>query len=404
MLTSDLVRVRRHLGSISVLPLRPAERSRLILSAEQFVALAAACVGRTRGEFRDACDDVPHEETDHKLVKGLRKLVEDRCAFQMTDDLDPQSVRKAVFQLASEVRGSSEGPFDRNAIVRDVAEMMETTVDAIEERLYADLKENHRLTHFEPIAAIALVDAYEMAQKQAALLRAVKVVVRVRCADPNGYRALFRQMKFRRLLYRATQQSDGYYRIEIDGPFSLFREVTKYGLQLALLLPTLQACGVWELDADVRWDNDRESYRFHLEGGTEAGSPNAGAEVRLPDEVEQLRSRFARLDTPWRVEVAGDLLDLPGVGLCVPDLAFTHSQSGSRVYLEALGYWSREAVWRRVELVQAGLPHRIIFAVSDRLRVSEKALDDELPGQLYVYKGAMSASAIADRLEAIARV
>jgi predicted nuclease of restriction endonuclease-like RecB superfamily len=93
-------------------------------------------------------------------------------------------------------------------------------------------------------------------------------------------------------------------------------------------------------------------------------------------------------------------LDLPGIGLCVPDLTFTHAATDRRVYLEVMGYWSRDAVWRRVEMVEAGLPHTVIFAVSSRLRVSEEALGDDLPGQLYVYKGVMSARAIAERLDA----
>ena len=66
-----------------------------------------------------------------------------------------------------------------------------------------------------------------------------------------------------------------------------------------------------------------------------------------------------------------------------------------------MGYWSRAAVWQRVELVQAGLSERILFAVSSRLRVSEEVLGTELPSALYVYKGTMSARAIAGRLDAM---
>ena len=99
--------------------------------------------------------------------------------------------------------------------------------------------------------------------------------------------------------------------------------------------------------------------------------------------------------------MAHELLDLPGVGLCVPDLVFTHRASGRRVFFEALGYWSREAVWRRVDLVAAGLPHPIVFAVSSRLRVSEEVLEETLPGRLYVYKGVMSARAVEERLDAV---
>jgi hypothetical protein len=50
--------------------------------------------------------------------------------------------------------------------------------------------------------------------------------------------------------------------------------------------------------------------------------------------------------------------------------------------------------------VEAGLPHPIVFAVGSRLRVSEEVLDGDLPGRLYVYKGAMSARAVEGRLDA----
>jgi len=72
------------------------------------------------------------------------------------------------------------------------------------------------------------------------------------------------------------------------------------------------------------------------------------------------------------------------------------------VYLEVMGYWSRDAVWRRVELVQAGLDERVLFAVGQHLRVSEAALDEELPGALYVYKRTMVAKTIVERVEALA--
>ena len=67
-----------------------------------------------------------------------------------------------------------------------------------------------------------------------------------------------------------------------------------------------------------------------------------------------------------------------------------------------MGYWSRAAVWKRVELVQAGLAERVLFAVSSRLRVSEEVLDGDLPGALYVYKQTLSARTVAERLEQLA--
>jgi uncharacterized protein len=67
--------------------------------------------------------------------------------------------------------------------------------------------------------------------------------------------------------------------------------------------------------------------------------------------------------------------------------------------VEVLGHWSRAAVWRRVELVEAGLGVPLIVAASERLRVSEDVLPADAPACLYVYKGVMSAKAIVERAE-----
>ena len=404
MLTTDLVRVRRRGGRISASPLRRAERERMLAVAEAYVAAARAAVGGPRGQFEAACDEVPSAATDYKLVKGLRKLVRDRCAFEVRDDVDVPALRRAVFGRAAEARRALDDAesFDRDAVIAAAAGDLDLSVEALPGALFADLKANHILTAFDDIAGPALVDLYELAQQQAILLRAVRVVVTLRRPDPGGLRFFFRRLKFHRLLYRATRLPDDICRVEIDGPFSLFQSVTSYGLQLAMLLPALPACGPgWELEGDIRWGSDRQPLEFRLEGdpAAKAGGDNDD-DLRLPDEVARLHDQFLRMRTPWKVAVAHELLDLPGVGLCVPDLVFTHEASGRSVYLEVLGYWSREAVWRRVDLVEAGLPQPIVFAVSRRLRVSEEVLGEDRPGRLYVYKGVMSARAVEELLDA----
>ena len=400
MLTTDLIRVRRRAGRLETPPLRAAEKERLLAVAEHYVAATRAAVGDTRAAFEAACDDVPQHPTDYRLVRGLRKLVEDRCEFEVRDDVDPPALRRVVFGRAAAARRVLEDTdhFNPESVIAAAAAELELPAPDVPDALFADLKENHILTRFDAIGGPALVAAYETAQKQAVLLRAVRVVVTLQRPDPRGLRLFFRRLKFHRLLYVATRLPDGACRIEIDGPFSLFRSVTTYGLQLALLVPVLDACGSgWELDADVLWGPQRQPATYHLEGEPVADPVREAA--GLPDEVARLLDRFRKMETAWRVEVARTLLDLPGVGLCVPDLTFTHRETGHRVYFEALGYWSREAVWRRVDLVEAGLPHPIVFAVSSRLRVSEEVLDGDLPGRLYVYKGAMSARAVEGRLD-----
>src|SRR4029079_16909424 len=170
-------------------------------------------------------------------------------------------------------------------------------------------------------------------------LRAAKVRAVVHARDAGAYRHLFRTLKFLRLLpviRPAEQNGHPGYELELDGPFSLFQGGTRYGLQLGLALPAIAACDHWAIDADVLWGAARTPLRFRLAG--EAASvgrnhpPDAlgradpglrrGDEAAFPDELATFTTAFARLESGWQVDPSPAVLDLPGAGLCVPDLAF----------------------------------------------------------------------------------
>jgi predicted nuclease of restriction endonuclease-like RecB superfamily len=337
--------------------------------------------------------------SDRKLAAGLQKLVEDRCSFEVIAGPEPRALRGEVFLAASAaIQNLGQGErFEREAFVREQARARNLAPEVLERALYADLHGEQILQNIDNITPVQLVQTYQNAQAQAVLLRAVNVNAEVSGADAYAYRALFRKLKFLRLLYTIAPLEKGGYRIEIDGPYSLFSSVTKYGLQLALALPALQACDQWTLEAQVRWGKQREPFVFKLQG--QAGDSDALRHTPLPDEVEALVTRFQALETSWHVEAAADILELRGFGLCVPDLRFVNGDTGEIAYLEVMGYWSRDAVWKRVELARQGLPYRIIFAASSRLRVSEEVLDADCPSELYVYRGTISAKDIARRLE-----
>jgi predicted nuclease of restriction endonuclease-like RecB superfamily len=403
VLTADLVNARRRGGELVVVALDPAARQRAIGLADTLLATARAHVGRTRDELLLALCGVEVGPREHRLRDGLVKLIEDRCAFETDLEQDPEAIRREVFAQASAVRAAlpAGGVFDRRAVLATVAAARATTPEILDRSLFADLRGAHVVTALDPSSAESLVLVYEHAQSQAVLLRAVKVTIDVRCDSAGAIRALFRRLKFLQLLYTISRTDDGH-RIVIDGPFSLFESGTKYGLKLALVLPALESCSSWRLEADVRWGKERTPLAFRLAGGCKTARDEPS---RLPDDVDALMRSFTTLDGPWRVSPNRDILELPGVGLSVPDLLFERARAAGgtdRVYFEVLGYWSRAAVWKRVELVQAGLAESILFAIGARLRVSEAALDGDLPSALYVYKRTMSPRAIVERLDGLA--
>ncbi len=395
MLLSEHVLAQKRGDSLVLRKFDAAARARAELVAIGLVEATKRHVGRPRGELESALAAVDSEARDAKVKAGLTKLLIDRCTFEADPPLPPQALREEVFSRAAAER-RAHGHIDRDALVASVAEGHALAPEALERALYADLKASHTLLALDAIAPGALVETFARGQAQAVLLRAERVVARVTCKSPSSLRALFRALKFHRLLFTAISEGDVHV-IGIDGPMSLFEASTKYGPRLAMALPALEACDRLELEAIVRWGKERTRLVFRHE---HALAGNSGEEPPLPDEVEALRDALARADNGLEVRRSAAILTLPGIGTCVPDLELRDAR-GRIAYVEVLGFWSRDAVWRRIELAQRGLGARVIFCVSSRLRVSEEALPEELPAALYVYKGAMSARAVADRAKAL---
>lgn len=398
MLTADLVRATKRGDQLHVQALTGKNKQRAEELASAYLELALAQCGGTQQELESAWAEVEVAAREIKLAAGLRKLIEDACEFDSESAVEPPVLRGQLFLAAAGARaGLEKGQrFERGAVVAQVAAELGLSSEQLERCLYSDLKAEQRLLRAPELSAAELLRRYELGQVQAVLLRAVKVTAQVWCSSPDALRELFRKLKFRRLLFQVQPGEGGSHRIEIDGPFSLFESVTKYGLQLALLLPSLLQADRLELTAELRWGKARTPLRFSL--SQRGAAEQEAMRASLPDEVEALLEAFGAERDGWSAKPAERVIHLPGVGLCVPDLRFSH-RGGEVIWLEVLGYWSRDAVWRRVELVQQGLADKLLFAASQRLRVSEQVLDDHPSGALYVYKGSLSARAIVEHLE-----
>lgn len=403
MLTSDLVEVRRRGDALHLVAFEGERRALALELARKLVGTARAFVGESREDVEAALSAIDAPARARKLVLGLRKVLEDASEWDRAATLDPETTRKAVFERAAATRESlsDDARFHRDDVLGAVASQLGVTVDEVEASLFADLRAAEVLKAVALPHADALVERYAGEQVQAVLLRAVSVRVTLRCDGPAAYRALFSRLKFLRLLFTLREGEDGAYELEIDGPYSLFESVTKYGLQLALLLPHLDAAREYELVADVRWGpaDARKTFRFAHRGGGAASLRDRP----LSDDAQGLLDDLTALDTSWRPRVSDAVLELAGAGLCVPDLELQHAETGEVVYVEVMGFWSRDALFRRKQLVEAGLPHRIVFLASSHLRVREELLADDSAGALYVYKKVPSAKILLERVEEVAR-
>jgi predicted nuclease of restriction endonuclease-like RecB superfamily len=447
---------RRRSGKLFVSPLEGEAREVARGLAETYLRFARAHVGRSRESLLETCRQIAVGPREKKLAQGLLKLILDRCDFREETSLDPVEVRQALFMAATEARRRGTPPHElarehaegsaapsgegrearsggvledgsaaasaaptahamrsarhalfRERLMAEIAARFGVDVEALERALYADLPAAHVLAGAPALDARALVDGYEMAQWQAVLLRAVKVRARVFCASPDALRALFRRLKFLGLIHQtatvAGPRGRPEHEITLDGPFSLFESVTRYGLALGLALPAIAACDAWSLEAELRWGAAREPLVFQLAGRRRDADRDA-APPSLRDEVRQLLARLQERETGWEAAIAEDVLDLAGLGVCIPDLALRHRRTGRRVLVEVLGFWSRDAVFKRLELVRAGLDVPLVFVASRHLRVSEALLDDTDHAALYVYARVMDPAALLARAAAVAGI
>ncbi len=379
-----------------------AQRERLAPIAGALIAGAAGGLGQTREEVEALWEAELPGVKDRIVAAGLRKLIDDRCTWESGDETTAQDLRAEVFFAAALARRelAPHGAIDREAILAAAAERRSTTIAGIEAALFADLRAAQRLVAWDPISPEALLDLYSVSLAQAMLLRASRVVVDIRGEGPERHRRLFRAASFHGLLHAVERLPDGTHRIELDGPMSLFDSVQRYGLRLALFLPHVLTCRAFSLEAELVWGKKRELRRFLLDDKSGLTPPRGHDEIpAVRPEVEALLEAFGALGSPWKARPCDRLLALPGEAVVAPDVVFEDPRTGEEVFLEVFGFWSRAGVFARVEQIRRGLAGRMILAVGKHLRVSAELLGEEDAGEIYVYKTALSARAILERLE-----
>ena len=322
MLTAELVRVGQKDGVLR--PRYVAVTSLQKKRAARVIEAFTEHVGSSRRALDDALGELLGERTDFKVHKGLVKLLLDRSTFEVDSPIPPSDVRRRLFALAVERAPitTSDDPqlgTPRAEIVQEVAAELGVDSDAIERALFADLKENQRLVELTPLEAEALLHRYNTALAQGSLLRADRVRIWVDDQPAKRMRALFRSIKFHGLIHRIHRCSEREWRIELDGPLSLFRLSTKYGVRMAMFLPALMLAEGWKLEADVRWEPGAPPALFEVDWTEGLVSHHRDRGTWVSDEEKALRARLAKGDLGWPAEDGARIADLGGgAGLGLP--------------------------------------------------------------------------------------
>lgn len=372
MLTGNLVRVRHARNKLLPQYLDPADPG-WVGVAKQLLLAFRNSAGRTRGEVLDDLTDLIGEGPRSLVHKGLVDLLEDRCEFEVNSEFPPDTLREAVFRAAAlhrEEAAAARRPFDRAAVLAGVGRELGLDPAAIEQGLFADLKDERRILKFDDCTPEFLLHRYNAALAQAVLLRCSLMEVRIWGETPARFRQLFRQVKFHRLICTIHQSAGDSYTLKLDGPLSLFSSTNKYGLQLAQFLPSLLHCKAFDLRANVRWGAERKEKSFALSSadGLRSHLPDFG--VYTPPEMQQFADSFAAKVKGWRIAPDPHPINLPD-GVWVPDFKLTHPATGKEVFVELFGFWRKgdiETLYRRLK---KHLPGQFVLCVSEQYRTDE---------------------------------
>ncbi|MSQ95464.1 MAG: DUF790 family protein [Gemmataceae bacterium] len=413
MLTGKLVRVRYARDHI-VPQYLDAHDPQWLDVAEQLLGIFRTSDGTARGQLEAEIDDLFGDLPQPLIHNGLAKLLEDRCDFEVEAPLPPDEVRDAVFLAAAKKRQATleeiGQAFSRDAIIQAIATDLKSNAYQIEASLFADLKSEQRLTRFRDTTPDRLLERYNVALAQAVLLRSSGVEIVIRGETPARYRQLFRQIKFHRLICdidllpsplrgRGAGGEGGAhaYRLQLDGPLSLFSATQKYGLQLALFLPTLLLCQHFELKAKLRWGAERKDKVFHLSAKDGLVSHQTETGAYVPPEVPMFVELFKKKIADWEISEETEIIPL-GKNVWVPDYRLVHRASGNVVLLDILGFWRRSSAERHLAMLRehAGAP--FILAISDQLNVEEGELEG-LPDNVVRFRNMPLPEEVAKRAE-----
>jgi predicted nuclease of restriction endonuclease-like RecB superfamily len=405
MLTADLAMSYRRGNRITPRYLESGN-PRHLQTAADLTLIVEQHHGRRRAELERALDEYIGVGTDYKILRGLIKLLTDRCIFETSCVKEPGEIRRALFTKAAAHHLSAERAIiaddqSRRRLIAEVATELECSPEEVMAGLYADLSGNQRLVAFEEMGAEDLLDRYNLAQAQALLYRCSEMRLRIEPQEPGVTRRLFTEIKAFRLIHAIKGNPVAGYDVQLSGPVSIFHRSQRYGVQMSVFLPALLLYPGWRMRAEI--GTKTGSAFFELDSKQNLLRSHYVADDAQPQkqQIAKLLEDFGKLDGEWSAEPGQEIIDLGEIAF-VPDLVFIR-EGDEPIYLEMLGYWTPRSLNERLkEFERAGFENYAI-AASEEMRCSRDA-PSQSPPNVIVYKKSLNARELQARLARLTEV
>jgi predicted nuclease of restriction endonuclease-like RecB superfamily len=316
-------------------------------------------------------------------MRGLIKLLHDRCEFETSAPAEPVEIRQKVFLEARKSHPVFPNSSEKEKVLERVAEDFLCDKKAILTNLYADLPAEQHLKEFDSIEPDELLDRYNLAQAQALLYRCEEMKIRVAPSDLTNYRAIFGWIKHFGLIHSIVGNAGAGYEITLTGAASLFHRSQKYGIQMAVFLPALLLCKNWRFRAEIAQKKGGNLFFELASGQAEIVSNRFDEKPYENPDIQKLQKNWEKLAGDWRLAENREVIDL-GKAAFVPDLVLI-SPGGEKVYLDVLGFWTPKSLQKRLDELASANYKNFIIAASNELRGSREEFLKESP-HLILYK------------------
>jgi hypothetical protein len=329
--------------------------------------------GRPRRELGERLQDpLPLFAPGHKL-RIARHVLDGLWSSRTGATISPRRVRATLFAEAG--RHPS-----REAAIATSSALLCASPDALMASLLADLPTEKLVAAPNAMpSAVELAQRCNMALVTGMLRRAVAVSID---ADDN-LRRVVRNAKLCGLLCTVQARGAAHERerIEISGPYTLFRRTLMYGRALASLISVAAGCSDVVLRAACVLDECGQTKTLIVR----AGDPLF---VQLPAKRHdsKLEERFfremSRAAPAWDVIREPAAIPVEGT-LVFPDFELRHRRDPARRWLvEIAGFWTPEYIEEKLRrLRKADIPRFILCIDAER-----NCTGDELPARAHVVR------------------
>lgn len=367
MLPLELVRLRLRKGKVEPLFIGPSDQA-------VYDVLQIARTSKTLGEFEEKASDL-ERAYDPKLIRALVRIVIRESRRHLDVVGDPRRAREYLFS-----RGPVLSREEREEVIREGSKLLGFD---LESSAWSDLEEFSRFEEVLPKNEKELAETYNLSLLQSVMFRAASVEI----LPSSRWQEILFYAKRLGLMYDFNSENMS---LNLYGPISLIKLTTKYGRSLALLLPVLMRGAPWRLRAEiVLGKSNRKIYSMEVSSSS-APFPSPTVQLTFDSKVEEdFYSRFRRNSNGWSIVrepgplKAGDRIFLPD---------FLLAKGNLRVYLEIVGFWTREYIDQKVRKLKE-VKEKVLILVDSSL---DSGRFD--PHVVITYRDRVDVSRVMDRL------